>query len=71
MRKGNNYNGGGGRLRIRAKHFVGQCVWCGQSIPPSRWRKVTCDTICDRARKNRRTRVEQLWRDYADDKITI
>ena len=61
---------GGPRKRYK-KIFIGVCCLCGTSLPPERWRKDTCDDICERALRARRTREEQFWRDYSEDKITI
>lgn len=64
-----NYRGG--RPRDKRKHYTSQCIVCGAVIPDERWQKLTCDETCERARKTKRTREEQFWRDYNDDKVTI
>lgn len=64
-----NYKGG--RPRYRSKNYASLCDTCGAAIPDSRWNKLTCDDTCERAKKHRRTRQEQFWRDYADNKVAV
>lgn len=66
----NTHYRGGPRKRYK-KQFVSVCCHCGASLPLERWKKDTCDTICERARKAKRTREEQFWRDYSDNKIVL
>lgn len=69
MRQSNNY--GGGNPPHMAPHYDRICVHCGRSVPKDRWKKLTCDDTCERARNSRRTRAEQYWRDYSDGKVVV
>lgn len=51
------------RRKYKAKGIMNLCVVCSAQVPDSRFRKETCDTTCERAKKNKRTRGEQLWVD--------
>ena len=59
---------GGGKPRVRHKNYTSVCDVCGTAIPDDRL-KLTCSDTCERAKRNKRTRAEQFWRDYADDKL--
>lgn len=55
QRKSNNTR------RFRQKGIMNLCVVCRRQVPDRRFKKLTCDKVCERAKKNRRTRQEQIW----------
>lgn len=61
----------GYRPRQYCETFTNICDTCGADIPRDRFRATTCDDTCDRAKRAKRTRTEQFWRDYSEGKITL
>lgn len=61
-----HYNGGK-PAKNRNAQSIGVCFCCGGTVYGT---NEFCDTLCERARRGGRSRAEQFWKEYAENKVT-